>query len=111
MIRNTFKAVFGMSISQGKSGRSARNRKRSLEVLSLETRQVLSTFTVSSVADSGAGSLRQAIIDANKATGASTINFSIGSGLQTISLKSALPVVTVPLTIDGTSQPRYAGTP
>ena len=111
MIRNTFKAVFGMSISQGKSGRSARNRKRSLEVLSLETRQVLSTFTVSSVADSGAGSLRQAIIDANKATGASTINFSIGSGLQTISLKSALPVVTVPLTIDGTSQPGYAGTP
>lgn len=111
MIHNTFKKVFGMSISQGKSGRSARNRKRSLEVLSLETRQVLSTFTVSNVADSGTGSLRQAIIDANKAAGASTINFSIGSGQQTISLKSALPVVNVPLTINGTSQPGYAGTP
>ena len=94
-----------------RKSKSAKSRKRPLEMISLETRQVLSTFTVTSAADSGAGSLRQAIIDADKGTGASTINFSIGSGQQTINLNSALPSITVPLTINGTSQPGYAGTP
>src|SRR5262249_60481994 len=41
-----------------------------------------------------------------------TIDFNIsGSGVQTISLLSALPSLTVPTTIDGTSQPGYAGAP
>jgi len=38
---------------------------------------VLSTYTVSSTADSGAGSLRQAIIDANANTGLDSIAFNI----------------------------------
>ena len=64
------------------------------------------TYTVTNNADSGAGSLRQAIIDANTTTGvADTINFSLGSS-ATITLTSAqLPPITdgAGLTIDGGS--------
>ncbi len=50
------------------------------------------TFTVSTNADSGAGSLRQAIVDLNASVDASnTIN--INSSLGTISLSSSLPAI------------------
>lgn len=63
------------------------------------------TFTVTNTNDSGAGSLRQAIIDANANFGADTINFNIaGSGTQIINLSSALDTITEQLTIDGTTQ-------
>src|SRR5581483_3229030 len=69
-------------------------------------------FTVTNTSASGPGSLRQAILDANANPGADTILFAIGSGAKTIAVAGApLPVVTDPVTIDGTSQPRYAGVP
>jgi hypothetical protein len=64
------------------------------------------TYTVTNNADSGAGSLRQAIIDADTTTGvADTINFKLGSA-ATITLTSAqLPTITdgAGLTINGGS--------
>jgi CSLREA domain-containing protein len=69
------------------------------------------TFTVTNTNDSGAGSLRQAILDANANPGADTIAFQIGSGIQAITPTSPLPAITDPVTIDGTTQPGYAGTP
>src|SRR5215211_5487296 len=63
------------------------------------------SLTVTNNADSGAGSLRQAIIDANATTGvADTINFDLGSS-ATITLTSSLPLITdgAGLTIDGGS--------
>jgi hypothetical protein len=63
------------------------------------------TYTVTNNADSGAGSLRQAMIDANATTGvADTINFDLGSA-ATITLTSSLPLITdgTGLTIDGGS--------
>jgi titin len=77
-------------------------------VEALEGRQLLSTFTVTNVNDSGTGSLRQAILSSNAASGTATntVTFNIGSGgTQTIALKSALPAVTHPVVIDGTTQP------
>src|SRR3954451_9983592 len=68
------------------------------------------TYTVTNTNDSGAGSLRQAITDANNA-GSGTVAFSIGSGVQTIIPLSALPDVGPNVTIDGSTQPGYAGTP
>jgi CSLREA domain-containing protein len=63
-------------------------------------------FTVTSVSDSGPGSLRQAILDANASSGPDTINFNVaGSGVRTISVLSPLPEITEPVTIDGYSQP------
>ena len=52
------------------------------------------TFTVTNTNDSGAGSLRQAILDANARSGVDLILFSLGSGVQTIKPTSALPVIT-----------------
>src|SRR5438552_4790776 len=63
------------------------------------------TFTVTNTNDSGAGSLRQAILDANANAGTDTITFSIpGGGVHTISPTSALPTITDPVTIDGYTQ-------
>ena len=72
------------------------------------------TFIVTNTADEGAGSLRQAIIDANENSGADVIAFAVdddgdggldcGPGTSTvcsITLASALPAITDPVTIDG----------
>lgn len=71
------------------------------------------TFTVTNTNDSGPGSLRQAIIDSNSTPGGepNVINFSIGTGAQTISPLSPLPTITARVIIDGTTQPGYAGKP
>jgi len=64
------------------------------------------TFSVTTAADTGAGSMRQAILDANANPGADTIHFAIpGSGVQTIALGSSLPTISEALIIDGYSQP------
>src|SRR5215207_3486638 len=63
-------------------------------------------FTVTNTNDAGAGSLRQAIIDANGAAGADVIDFNIpGAGPHTIQPASPLPAITDPVTIDGYTQP------
>jgi titin len=72
----------------------------------LEDRAVPATFTVLNTNDSGAGSLRQAILDANANPGMDTIAFNIpGGGVQTIQPLSALPNITDPVLIDGFTQP------
>ena len=74
-----------------------------------------STYTVTTTADSGPGSLRQAILDANANPGADTIAFAIGAtgSQQTIQPTTALPTITEPVTIDGWSQggADYTGPP
>jgi len=67
--------------------------------------------TVTNTNDNGIGSLRQAILIANANPGADTIRFSIGSGARTITPQFPLPAITGPVTIDGTTQPGYAGAP
>src|SRR5690349_24377722 len=72
----------------------------------LEDRTAPAVFTVTGTADTGAGSLRQAILDANAAPGADTIQFAIpGSGVQTIRPATLFPVITDAVTIDGYTQP------
>ncbi|HEY6118516.1 MAG TPA: FG-GAP-like repeat-containing protein [Pyrinomonadaceae bacterium] len=74
--------------------------------------QSQATFTVTNTNDAGPGSLRQAILDANSNPGLDSISFNIpGSGVRTISPLSALPNITDSLTIDGTTQPGFAGVP
>ncbi len=67
------------------------------------------TFVVTTTADDGPGSLRQAILDAGASLG-NTIAFSIGSGTQRIRPLTELPIF-ISGTIDGTTQPGYAGSP
>src|SRR5690606_20409309 len=69
-------------------------------------------FVVTNTNDSGAGSLRQNIADANTEAGADTISFAIpGTGVQTITLLSALPTITDEVVIDGTTQTGFTTTP
>jgi hypothetical protein len=72
-------------------------------------------YTVTTTTDSGAGSLRQAILDANANPGPDSITFAIGGSgsQQTIQPTSALPTITGPVTIDGWSQggSGYTGPP
>jgi hypothetical protein len=77
----------------------------------LEDRSVPTVFTVTTTADLGLGSLRQAITDSNTNPGADTINFAIGTGVQTILLNSDLPAITDTVLIDGTTQTGFAGSP
>ena len=64
------------------------------------------TYTVTNTNDSGAGSLRQAILDANGNPGLDTIVFNVpGSGVHTITPATPLPAITDPATINGYSQP------
>src|SRR5262249_20158755 len=66
----------------------------------LEDRALPSTFTVLNLADSGAGSLRQAVLAANGTPGADTIAFVAGlSG--TVTLSSGEMNITDDLTIAG----------
>jgi hypothetical protein len=72
-------------------------------------------FLVTSTADSGAGTLRQAILDANATANVisqDVIVFDIsGAGPHTISLSSSLPAITESVIINGASEPDYSGDP
>lgn len=71
-----------------------------------------SPFIVTTMADSGPGSLRAAITAANAAPDVNTITFNIpGPTERLISLDSPLPTLTTMMTIDGTTQPGYDGRP
>ena len=64
------------------------------------------TYAVTTPADAGPGSLRQAILDANAHVGPDVIAFNLpGLGVRTIRLASELPSILGTTTIDGLTQP------
>jgi len=69
------------------------------------------TFTVTNANPAGAGSLAQALLDANASPGADAIAFNITTGSLTIAPTNALPVITDTVTIDGSTQPGYSNAP
>jgi hypothetical protein len=76
--------------------------------------QLVSTvLTVTNTNDSGTGSLRQALLDANNQAAPHIVNFNVAKGGQvhTIAPNTALPTIINPLVIDGTSEPGFAGRP
>jgi hypothetical protein len=72
-------------------------------------------LTVTNTNDSGPGSLRQAILDADSSgdqDNPERIVFAIpGGGVQTIKPLSRLPDITTPVILDGTTEPGYVGRP
>jgi parallel beta-helix repeat protein len=112
MTLDTWRARLRKLNTQNSKRRRLAGRHASLRVEPLEDRYLPSTFTVTNTNDSGTGSLRQALLDANATAGADVINFNIdGSGVQTISPTSALPTVTDSVAIDATTQPGYVDSP
>src|SRR5439155_9399819 len=70
------------------------------------------TFVVTNTNANGPGSLFFAISDANETPGADLITFNIpGPSPYVINQTVPLPTVTDPVTLDGTTQPGFAGTP
>src|SRR5438552_1669745 len=87
-------------------GSALRRRSRARLGLNflLEDRVTPTTYTVNDIGDAGNGSgnsgdLRYCITQANSNGGPDTINFSLGSGTQTINLDSPLPTISDDLVI------------
>jgi hypothetical protein len=79
---------------------------------SIRRSRVAAVYTVTTTADDGYGSLRDAITAANASEGADAIVFDIpGYGVRTIRPLSPLPDIVDPVTVDATTQPGYAGAP
>jgi hypothetical protein len=78
---------------------------------SLETRLTPTTYTVSSLADSGEGSLRAAItsVNADPAGSVDEIDFSVAGVIKLTS--GALPAVTNTVNINGRSAPGFVNAP
>ncbi len=69
-------------------------------------------LVVTTTADAGPGSLRQAIVDANLSPDRNTISFAIpGMGPHDIFPETDLPQLSSPVVVDGKTQPGYTGTP
>jgi hypothetical protein len=69
------------------------------------------TFIVVNTNDAGAGSLRQAILQANTNGIADTIEFQITNATRTLTVTSALPAIGEPVTLTGATQPGYVNAP
>jgi titin len=87
----------------GGRGRANGRRPYRPRLEALEERRVPTTFLVINSNDSGEGSLRQAILDANNNPGPDTINFAIGPGVQVITTLSPLPAITDAVDLDATT--------
>ena len=92
--------------------RLGRRRRRACAFEPLERRVLLSTYTVSNLNDSGPGSLRDAVAQANDHAGADTIDFASdlndGISVSTITLTSGRITITDDLTINGLGIPSLA---
>jgi parallel beta-helix repeat protein len=70
---------------------------------------LLSTFTVTNLNASGVGSLRWAILNANRNPGADTVAFGVGGTIRPG--RSPLPSLTDTVNINGSTAPSFAGAP
>src|SRR5262245_65680404 len=102
MITQTVSCLRGVSVMR------TRTRSPRLHVELLEDRWMPSTFLVENPADSGAGSLRQAILDANANPGADVIDFAPAARNGAITFTSGQVSITDDLTIDGPGAERLA---
>jgi CSLREA domain-containing protein len=88
------------------------------QVVAADAGQAGPTFTVNTPEDhlpngctEGDCTLREAILAANGAAGANEIHFAIDGDDHTIVPSPALPNITDPVVIDGTTEPDFSGTP
>jgi hypothetical protein len=82
---------------------ASRRRGVRLHLDALEDRTAPAVFTVTNTADSGPGSLRQAVLAANAATGADIIAFdaTLFTSPKTVQMTGGVMTITDPVTIQG----------
>ena len=102
-----FKSGVSKKLARSKRRSSLHSMPRGVEVL--ESRELLATFMVTNLHNSGAGSLRQAIIESNQQPGADTIDFDVAGTIRIG--RTSLPAITDTVTIDGSTAPSFAGSP
>lgn len=116
---STFRELLDQGIARffGAGARRSGARRLGVEVLEDRTTPAPVVYAVTNVADSGAGSLRQALLDhltVSKDAG-DAIYFQIpnpNGAVLKIDLQTNLPEITIPVRIDGTQQQGYkAATP
>src|SRR5215472_1782385 len=121
------RSAYGIHSTVRRRNRSGiRRDRRGLQVEVMEDRRLLTTITVTgtgdTIANDGVITLREAITAANTdaasgdapagSPGLDMIAFDIpGAGPHTITLTSPLPTITEAVTINGQTQPGFAGTP
>src|SRR5262245_61060210 len=106
--RSLFFVPDGTENGRGPTWPRQRATAARLSVERLEDRTVPSTFTVMNLADSGPGSLRVAVADANANPGADVIEFAPAARDGAIILTSGQLSITDDLTIDGPGADRLA---
>ena len=99
--RNTLRNLVSRALASAFRRTDRRLKPRNSRTEQLETRALLAVFTVSSTADAGAGSLRQAILDANGAAGADQIVFAPSTNGTEFDLGGTQFTITESLTITG----------
>lgn len=83
-------------------------------LVALSPKSAEAAITVTTTANSGAGSLRQAITTANSSSGPDIIQFAIGAGSATqtvIVTGSALPIITEEVVFDGSTNSGFIAMP
>src|SRR5437870_2654383 len=107
-------------LDRTRARRPSHRRAARPRVAELEARVTPARFVVTTTGDSGAGSLRQPILDANAAAGPDTISFALPDSLKspggdwwTIQPPTGLPSLTDSVIVDGWSQGGvgYSGPP
>ena len=101
--------MFSRNLAGPHAGKpSPRRVETGLSAERMEERLVLSTYLVTNLNDSGTGSFRQAILNANNNAGADTIQFNV-AGI--IHLQSNLAAINDTVTINATTAPGYTNAP
>jgi hypothetical protein len=101
-----------LSVGDNRIECTARDASGNSKTCSFIIRVVAQTISVSSTDDSGPGTLRQALLDANAVAGTNIINFAFPGGPPyVIRLLSPLPPISDSTFIDGWSQLEFQGVP
>src|SRR5687768_10515621 len=89
----------------------AKAARAGLRTERLEDRTMPATFAVTTLADSGVGSLRQAILNANGSAGSDAIRFDVAGTINVLSALPNLSDTSGGTTIDGRTAPGYSSAP